>query len=123
VLVLVGWLVLRGRRDRLATGAIAAAFVVVLALNVINPDALIARVNIDRAIAGARDLDIEYLSTLSTDAVPAILDHAEGRGCQDLRRVAIDLAANGNAGDFRVFHFSRSRADDLVAAMEADGPC
>ena len=123
VLVLLGWLVLRGRRDHLAPGAIVAAFVVVLALNVVNPDALVARVNIDRHLDRGVELDLEYLSFLSADAVEAIVDRAEGALCADLRRLAVDIAGRDTSDDFRVFHFAQSRADDLVAAMEARGPC
>ncbi len=49
------------------TGTLAMVFVLA------QPDALIARVNIARAEAGA-DLDLAYLGGLSADAVPVIID-------------------------------------------------
>jgi len=70
-----GWFaatVLRGRRSRFVPGSLAGAFVVLLTLNVMNPDALIAQTNLARARGGA-PLDQHYLTGLSADAVPTIL--------------------------------------------------
>lgn len=52
-------------------GAVAAGFLLLAGLNAVNPDAIIARVNMDRAAAGAK-LDDAYLGRLSTDAVPVL---------------------------------------------------
>src|SRR5688572_9055217 len=73
--VVSGWLVftvLRGRRRRFAFGSIIAGLACIAALHVLNPHAFIARVNIDRAVAGA-EYDGTYLRSLSADAVPTIL--------------------------------------------------
>jgi hypothetical protein len=61
-----------GRR-RFAFGALVASLALVVALDLVNPDALIARTNLARAAAGVgQPLDAEYLAwTLSADAVPA----------------------------------------------------
>jgi len=81
--VLMAWLgivlawfvatVLRGRRERFTVGAVASGFAVLLALNIMNPDALVARVNIERARAGY-ELDVPYLTSLSGDAVPRLVE-------------------------------------------------
>ena len=59
-LVLVfGWFVatvLRGRRERFGTGALLAGWLLLAGLNLANPDAIIARVNLERAALG-RPLD------------------------------------------------------------------
>src|ERR671912_1437001 len=65
--------VLRARRDRFACGALIAGFAAILAINAMNPDALIASTNIERMEAGKR-FDAHYLTTLSADAVPVIVD-------------------------------------------------
>jgi hypothetical protein len=74
-LVLVfGWFaatVLRGRRARFAPGALAAAALVLGALNLLNPDALIARTNLAR-VAEGREVDVAYIAGLSADALPTI---------------------------------------------------
>ncbi len=73
-LVLVfGWFaatVLRGRRERFGMGALAAGWLVLAALNLVNPDAVIAEVNLARAARG-RPLDVAYAARLSADALPA----------------------------------------------------
>jgi hypothetical protein len=62
-----------GRRRRWFVGASAAtALVLLLALNVANPEAIVARLNIDHA-ASTGKLDPEYLAELSGDAVPTLL--------------------------------------------------
>jgi Domain of unknown function (DUF4173) len=75
-LVLVfGWFgatVLRGRRHRFGAGALTAGFLVLAALNLVNPDGLIARTNINRAVHG-RPFDAAYAAQLSADAVPTLL--------------------------------------------------
>ncbi|HET9039240.1 MAG TPA: DUF4173 domain-containing protein [Gemmatimonadales bacterium] len=72
-LVLVfGWFVatvLRGRRERFGTGALLAGWLVLAALNLMNPDAVIAGINLGRAARG-RPLDVVYAATLSADALP-----------------------------------------------------
>jgi Domain of unknown function (DUF4173) len=52
------WLVLtvlRGRRDRFAFGVLVTGFAAILLINALNPDALIARINVDRMEAGKGD--------------------------------------------------------------------
>jgi hypothetical protein len=60
--------VVRARPRLFVTGALVAGFVATLALNVANPDALIARTNLDRP-----HVDVAYLGGLSDDAVPVLL--------------------------------------------------
>ncbi|WP_147445150.1 DUF4173 domain-containing protein, partial [Corallococcus sp. CA053C] len=60
------------RMERFAVGAFATALGAVIALNVINPEAFIARHNLERH-SRTGTLDVELLSRLSADAVPALL--------------------------------------------------
>jgi uncharacterized protein DUF4153 len=74
LVLVLGWFaatVLRGRRPRFAPGAVAAAALMLVALNLLNPDALIARTNLARAAAG-REVDADYIAALSADALPTI---------------------------------------------------
>ena len=64
--------VLRGQRERFAFGAITIGLAVMAALHFVNPDHLIARVNLQRAQA-QQSFDANYVSSLSADAVPALL--------------------------------------------------
>ena len=56
-----------------------AGFAAVLAVNAVNPDAVIARTNIERARHG-EELDAYYLNTLSADAVPVLVEACRGSG-------------------------------------------
>ncbi|KPJ94382.1 MAG: hypothetical protein AMS18_03775 [Gemmatimonas sp. SG8_17] len=53
-------------------GMVTSGFALLAALNVLNPDALIARTNLARLDLG-ESRDIPYLASLSADAVPALL--------------------------------------------------
>ncbi|HWO87865.1 MAG TPA: DUF4173 domain-containing protein [Gemmatimonadales bacterium] len=71
-----GATVLRGHRRSFTRVVVGASFAVVGSLNVVNPDALIARVNLGRYEAG-RPLDAGYAATLGADAIP-VLERALG---------------------------------------------
>ena len=78
LIVVFGWFgatVLRGARERFASGALVAAGCFIVALDVANPDALIARVNLARADRGAV-FDAGYVTHLSADAVPLVVARA-----------------------------------------------
>lgn len=64
--------VLRGRRERFAWGAVVAGLATLAALNVLNPSALVARVNLARLENGAR-FDAAYLASLGPDAIPPVV--------------------------------------------------
>ncbi|MCC6604465.1 MAG: DUF4173 domain-containing protein [Anaerolineae bacterium] len=66
------WLTLWLRPDRFAIGALLAVMGFVATLNLINPDAFIARQNLDR-YGRSGDLDVAYLASLSDDAVPQLV--------------------------------------------------
>jgi hypothetical protein len=104
--------VLRGRRHLFATGAVALGFAATLCLNVLDPDALIARTNVTRPQA-----DVSYLASLSDDAVPTLLARLPQLDPALRRPLASALLqrtkANGHALSW---NFSRSRAASLLAA-------
>jgi hypothetical protein len=106
-----GVTVLRGRRSSFALGAVIAGFAATAVLNVVNPDALIARTNLDRS-----RVDVPYVAGLSDDAVPAMLEKLPSLR-PDLRRaVALELLRrSSDRGDWRSFNLARSRADELLA--------
>ena len=69
--VVVGVLfAVRHGRPWLASGALASALVALFALNVANPQAVVVNRNLDHFERTGR-LDVEYLTTLSSDAMPA----------------------------------------------------
>lgn len=98
----------RLRHDAIAV-VMLGALATLVAVNLANPERIIAARNIDR-FGGTSELDITYLvDNLGADALPAMLDDPA---------VAARLCARPPAIDDRVivFNWSRARAADAVAA-------
>jgi hypothetical protein len=121
-LAFMGWLavvllwfaltVLRGRRRLFAQGALAAGVVLVAALNVCNPDGLIAKVNLGRARVGGR-FDARYAAALSADAVPALVAGLSTLSAEDQGKMIAGLSGlrqRLERGDWRTWSWSRARA-------------
>ena len=115
----LGWFavtVLRGRRDVFAGGAAVAGLLVLGLLNVVNPDGLIARINLDRAASG-QTFDAKYNARLSADAVPALVSGLAYLRPDDRCRVAERLLARwspATAYDWRTWDQSRARARRII---------
>ncbi|HEX8649544.1 MAG TPA: DUF4173 domain-containing protein [Pyrinomonadaceae bacterium] len=111
-----GLTVLRGQRERFACGALVAAFLVLITLHAVNPDALIVRVNVDHAQMG-RAFDADYAASLSADAVPALLAALPDLGRYNRCMIANDLLdrlSSLESGDWRTWNRSRSVARDRL---------
>lgn len=121
----LGWLVftvLRGRRERFAFGSIIAGLACVAALHVLNPHALIARVNIDRAMAGA-DYDGVYLRSLGADAVPVLLARLDQLPETERCRVVhmlVERWGGERPGGWRTWNLGDWRARRLVAPLNPE---
>jgi Domain of unknown function (DUF4173) len=116
--------VLRARRDRFAFGALLAAFAAIFAINAMNPDALIASTNIERMEAGKR-FDAYYLTTLSADAVPVLVESLPQIGDDRLwKAYTVEQAVvdrwYSRDSDWRTWNLGRSRARQLVASYVED---
>ncbi len=88
--------------------------VTALILNVVNPDGMIARVNLTRAMRDGK-LDRDYLEQLSTDAIPAILRHGHSISPENMAQTAeVILDRRLPEGtDWRHWNLSRARAVGL----------
>lgn len=143
VLVWLAATVLRGRRRGFVFGAIVAGLACVVALHVLNPHAMIARVNIDRAISGVEDRDIPraedrdipgagdgdtagaeydgaYLATLSADAVPTLIARLPVLPEIERCRVAEMLEERWSGerpGGWRTWNLGDARARSMVAKL------
>ena len=111
-------MVLRARRDRFAFGALLAGFAAIFAINVMNPDALIASTNIDRMEDGKR-FDAYYLTTLSADAVPVLVESLPEIGDASLwKDYTVEQAVvdrwDSRQADWRTWNLGRSRARQLL---------
>jgi len=108
--------VLNGRRERFAFGAMVAGFALVIFLNVLDPDAIIARTNLARAKAG-RSFDARYATRLSADAVPGIVAALPDLNPQDRCAVASEILRRwppSCPSDWRSWNWSRARAAQVV---------
>lgn len=118
----LGWFVLtvlRGLRERFAFGALVAGFAAILVINAINPDALIATTNLERARNG-EELDVYYLTTLSADAAPVLIEALPQIGDRGVwgsdytvKQALIDRWG-ANKTDWRTWNLSRSTAHRLI---------
>lgn len=120
---------LRGRRNRFAYGTLLSGLAVVVLLNIVNPDAIIARVNVNRLEEGER-FDPYYLTTLSPDAAPVLVAALPRIGDEPLyedemlqesdeesptiRKTILDSYNSQVSSDWRTWNLSRYRAKKLA---------
>lgn len=118
IATLLAWFVatvLTGNRNRFVIGALASGVAIVVALHFINPDERIVRTNLERAAAGKRAIDMTYATSLSADAVPALVSTLPNLPpCAAQRLLAVDARDT----DWRSWNASRSRAHDAIKARE-----
>ncbi len=112
--VVFAWFVataLRGKPQHFAIGALVAGFVTIGVLNAINPDGLIVRTNFGR-VGAPQPLDTGYLSSLSSDAVPALLEGLPTLPAPEQQRLRTIMATRWLATepDWRTLNWSRGRA-------------
>jgi Domain of unknown function (DUF4173) len=103
--------VLRGVRSQFAWGAFWTGVFILAGLHFMNPDDFIARTNI-RLMQEGRQFDAYYHTTLSDDAIPALIDaiplmNNTGK-CEMERRIIYGLH-NGTT-DLRNWNYSRETA-------------
>jgi hypothetical protein len=117
--------VLRGRREHFSYGTLVAGLLAILTLHVINPDALIVRANVAHARAG-RAFDVNYVSSLSADAAPALIESLPSLSRNDQCVIAgnvLDQWTEFEETDWRTWNRARSRARASVrenaAALQA----
>lgn len=123
VLTWFAFTVLRGRRNRFVSGALATALVVVLGLHLANPDAWIVRTNAHHAARSERAFDTEYAASLSADALPTLLAVLPGLPAETQAELRHQLAQRWNPPAepaWRSWNWSRARGADSLA--QADGP-
>lgn len=121
VLAWFGLTVLRGQRATFATGAMVAGFLVIGALNIMNPDAMIAEVNTARAAAG-EEFDASYATNLSADAVPKLLEILPRLNDNDRCLVEARLARRWSDSideDWRIWNYGRARARRATRTFRA----
>jgi hypothetical protein len=119
--------VLRDQRSRFVPGALVGGYAALLLLNLVNPDAVVARVNLERASRGA-PLDADYLRTLSADAVPEVVKAIEAGSipiaCGFPQQVRGRWATAGTPwSPTGEWNFARRRAARAVSALTERPGC
>jgi hypothetical protein len=115
--------VLRGRRERFVFGALVAGGVAVVALHIVNPDAFIVRVNVAHAQTG-RTFDVRYATSLSADAVPALLETLPASPSLEREKIVAALRKQWwiKVGDWRNWNWARTEAEQRVTQHAAGEP-
>ena len=122
ICLVLGWFgvtVLRGRHGAFPLGAVVSGLGVLACLNVINPDGLVVRVNLARAGDG-HELDMDLLSNLSADAIPALLGAVRVSPSAENCAIAQAVAAPGDSlarSDWRTWNVSRARARHIIPTV------
>jgi hypothetical protein len=113
------------RPERFAIGAFVGALGFVAALNVLNPDAFIARGNLARSVEGST-LDESYMVlSLSEDAAPELAAHlalapADGTFARNVRDMFCRFS-EPMPGGWPAFHLARHRAAKLGQPVSCPG--
>ncbi len=124
----LAWLatrVLRGRRRGFVLAATLEGLSCIALLHVLNPHALIARVNISRAASGA-EIDAGYLRTLSADAVPTLIAKLAALPEAERCQVGVMLKerwSGDRKGGWRTWNLGDARARRLVARLPVFPAC
>lgn len=114
-----GGTVLRGRAERFAGGALIAWAGWLVLLHVINPERIIVETNIARAESG-KPLDAAYLTRLTSDATPALVQ--EMKRMPPAQQAEVKLALRRREAslehNWRSWHIGRSIARELVRRLD-----
>jgi hypothetical protein len=106
--------------------ALLVAFGFGLSLNVINPDALIARLNL-RSDYTTQELDAQYLVSLSSDTIPNLVQAFKDTALPDkthdqlggiLSCARYNLNADRQDDSWQSFHFSRHAAEQHLESID-----
>jgi hypothetical protein len=121
--LLFGWFavaLVAGARQRFAFGVMVTGLVTLAALTLVNPDAQIARTNLEAERSGP--VDVGYLRTLSADAVPTLVGLLDRIPPTDRPALARQLLYEwgSSSDDWRAWNLGRQQARASVASRRAE---
>lgn len=94
-----------------------SAFGAVFVLYCVNPDGLVARINIER-VAQGKEFDAEYAATLSDDAIPELARGLEKLSEKDQSELRYSLSGRATSSiKYREFSYSRVRASRSLGLL------
>jgi hypothetical protein len=111
--------VLRDRTERFVPGALLAWSFGVLALQAMNPAAVVVQTNVRRAEQG-KEIDAAYLANLGSDGVPDLVEALPRLDLLRRQEVASRLRCRGSrpVTDWREWNLSRARARSVLEENE-----
>lgn len=118
-------ILINGNRQKLIRNGFISIILLLMAMNAINPDAYIAKQNISRYQNEKKELDIDYLTSLSDDAVPVTLQMFDNPN-QEVRSEFIRWLKTVRGGNYRdstdwqAYTLSRARAQKLLAPYQSE---
>ena len=106
-----------------SAGATVSALVIIATLQLINPDAVIARNNFER-MADGKVIDISYLGRLSADATPAIVERLDTLTPGHARSLVstLERREQRRPSNWRAFNFSRHMGANAIANWRTAQP-
>ncbi|MDE1464391.1 DUF4153 domain-containing protein [Spartinivicinus poritis] len=117
--------VLRQKRGAFVLWSSSTALSFILILNIINPDALIAKANLENKFSNIKP-DTSYLSSLSEDAYPVIADYIQENPtknwCNLLVQFNYRLQGYNNAS-WQQWNWSIDQAQQVVASLTEKQDC
>jgi hypothetical protein len=116
VLAWFGLTVLAGRRERFIPGVLSFGLIAILLLHLINPDQLIARVNLERASRG-HSFDVAHAASLSDDAGPVLARAMNSLALAD--QCVLVHRLQRSPDDWRSWNLARARMQAVLKDMEA----
>ena len=125
VLVWFAATVLRNLRQSFAFGTLIASLLAAATLIVMNPDAVIARTNIERATSrtGEPPLDVVHATSLSADAVPVLIERfseLEPTAQCGIAKRLLERWPPRESLSFRNWNWSVARAKQLISEHERE---
>ncbi len=118
VFVLLGISMVKSHNSNWFVGASATlALVVLLVLNIVNPEAFVVNRNVDRQLAGqGAPFDPYYVSGLSDDSIPALIGSLDNVSEQERTTIVMRLCSMPNARSTKwtSWNWSGARAADLL---------
>lgn len=116
---------LRGRDRGFASGLVVSGIVTIFLVALINPAAIVVRVNLERSIQTNSQTDWMYLLNLGPDGVPTMLgqlerlpEHVQCNLANGLLMRYSDQLAS-KPGDWRTWNYSREKAFTVVSEAHA----
>ena len=113
IFVIFGLTVLRGSRQYFAWAALWSAFFVLVGTHFLNPDEFIVRTNL-KLMQNGREFDAQYNSSLSDDAIPALIEGLPNMTLEDRCEVGSVIHYRyrqlGQSADLRSWSLARRTA-------------